>query len=172
MDVLRYDICPSGTPVTATILGSFTEIFRIRLMSEGVLSGIPPSKDLPPFYGELGKILTQYLEKRVPFSNGELFRRMPFQVGRQTPFQQRCYEIVLGIPFGETRTYSDVAQALGNPNATRAVGTTLRNNTLPLVIPCHRVVALHGLGGFMGSKADMTLDIKRTLLGLEGAIQK
>ncbi len=171
MDVLRYDIRPSGTPVTATILGSSTEIFRIRLMSEEVLNGIPPSKDLPPFYDEIGKILTQYLEKRVAFSNRELFRRIPFQVGRLTAFQQQCYEVVLGIPFGETRSYSDVAQAMGNPNATRAVGTTLRNNTLPLVIPCHRVVGLHGLGGFMGSKADMTLDIKRTLLELEGAIK-
>jgi O-6-methylguanine DNA methyltransferase len=167
MDVLRYDIHPSDTPVTATILGSSTGIFRIRLMSEEILNGIQPSKNLPPFYGELGKILTQYLEKQVPFSNGDLFRRLPFQVGRQTPFQQKCYEVVLGIPFGETRTYSDVARAMGNPNAARAVGTTLRNNTLPLVIPCHRVVGLHGLGGFMGSKADMTLNIKRTLLNLE-----
>ncbi len=167
MDVLRYDIRPSGTPLIATILGSPTEIFRIRLMSEALLNGIQPSKKLPPFYGELGKILTQYLEKRVSFSNEDLFQRIPFQVGRQTPFQQKCYEVVLGIPFGETRTYSDVARAMGNPNATRAVGTTLRNNTLPLVIPCHRVVGLHGLGGFMGSKADITLNIKRMLLDLE-----
>lgn len=172
MDVLRYDIRPSGTPVTASILGSSTKIFRIRLMSEEILNAIPPSKELPPFFGELGEILTQYLEKGTPFSNNELFKRIPFQTGRLTPFQQQCYEVVLGIPFGETRTYSDVAQALGNPNATRAVGTALRNNTLPLVIPCHRVVALHGLGGFMGSKKDMTLDIKRTLLKLEGAIKK
>jgi len=172
MDVLRYEIRPSGCPVTVTILGDTTEIFRIRLMSEALLQAIPPGKSLPSFYEELGKIFTQYLENRVPFSNRELFRRIPFQVGRLTPFQQRCYEVVRGIPFGETRTYSDVAQALGNPNATRAVGTTLRANTLPLVIPCHRVVGLHNLGGFMGSKTDITLDIKRTLLELEGALKK
>ncbi|OLS15807.1 MAG: methylated-DNA--protein-cysteine methyltransferase [Promethearchaeota archaeon CR_4] len=172
MDVLRYDICPSGTPVTVTILGSSTEIFRIRLMSEALLNGIPASKQLPPFYGDLGRILTQYLEKGVEFSNRELFKRIPFQVGWLTSFQQRCYDIVLDIPFGETRTYGEVAHALGNPKATRAVGTTLRVNTLPLVIPCHRVVGLHNLGGFMGSKADMTLDIKRHLLELEGTISK
>ncbi len=172
MDVLRYDIRPSGTQVTATILGSLTEIFRIRLMSEAILNAIPPSKNLPPFYGELGEILTRYLENGTPFSNKVLFERIPFQVRRLTLFQQQCYEVVLGIPFGETRTYTDVAVALGNPNATRAVGTTLRNNTLPLVIPCHRVIALHGLGGFMGSKKDMTLDIKRTLLKLEDSSKK
>jgi O-6-methylguanine DNA methyltransferase len=84
---------------------------------------------------------------------------------RATAFQQRIYEVVSKIPFGETLSYRDVAEAAGCPTSTRAVGASLGANPLPLVIPCHRVIASNGrLHGFAGG-----LDLKARLLAREGA---
>jgi methylated-DNA-[protein]-cysteine S-methyltransferase len=65
-----------------------------------------------------------------------------------TPFQQRVWQALLGIPAGEVMTYGDLARRLGT--APRAVGQACARNPIPIVIPCHRVVARKGLGGFMG----------------------
>lgn len=80
-----------------------------------------------------------------------------------TPFQLKVYRQVAAIPYGETRSYSEIALSVGHPNAYRAVGTVMSHNRLPLVIPCHRVVASSGLGGYGGG-----LDLKKRLLRLEG----
>ncbi|HSH00265.1 MAG TPA: methylated-DNA--[protein]-cysteine S-methyltransferase [candidate division Zixibacteria bacterium] len=71
---------------------------------------------------------------------------------------------VMKIPYGQTRSYGEVAAMVGNPRACRAVGNANATNPLPLVIPCHRVVAAHGLGGYGGGEA-----LKKRLLELEGA---
>lgn len=71
---------------------------------------------------------------------------------------------VMKIPYGQTRSYGEVATMVGNPRACRAVGNANATNPLPLVIPCHRVVAAHGLGGYGGGEA-----LKKRLLELEGA---
>jgi methylated-DNA-[protein]-cysteine S-methyltransferase len=81
-----------------------------------------------------------------------------------TPFLRRVYEIVRQIPPGETRSYGDVALAAGRPGAARAVGTAMAKNRICLFIPCHRVVASSGIGGWSGSGG---LDQKRALLELE-----
>jgi methylated-DNA-[protein]-cysteine S-methyltransferase len=65
-----------------------------------------------------------------------------------TPFQQRVWRALLGIPVGEVITYGDLARSLGT--APRAVGQACARNPIPIVIPCHRVVARRGPGGFMG----------------------
>ncbi|MFA5144734.1 MAG: MGMT family protein [Candidatus Omnitrophota bacterium] len=57
-----------------------------------------------------------------------------------TPFARKVYKAVLSIPLGQVRTYKWVAQKAGNPRAFRAVGTILKNNPLPFLVPCHRVV--------------------------------
>jgi len=81
-----------------------------------------------------------------------------------TPFQKRVLELVRSIPFGEVRTYGQVALQAGSPGGARAVGGVMRANRTPLVIPCHRVLAAGGkLGGYSGG-----LDMKRFLLKLEG----
>ncbi len=68
-----------------------------------------------------------------------------------TPFQHKVWEAAIGIPYGETRTYSDLAYQLGNPEAARAVGRALGANPLLIVVPCHRVVpASGGIGGYRG----------------------
>src|SRR6266851_5858310 len=70
---------------------------------------------------------------------------------RGTPFQKQVWETLLGIPFGETRTYGDIARQLGNPTATRAVGAANGRNPISIVVPCHRVVgANRKLTGFAG----------------------
>jgi methylated-DNA-[protein]-cysteine S-methyltransferase len=82
-----------------------------------------------------------------------------------TLFQREVWEAARLIPRGETRSYSWLAGRIGRPGAARAVGQALGRNPLPVIVPCHRVLAADGgLGGFSGG-----LDMKRLLLGLEAA---
>jgi methylated-DNA-[protein]-cysteine S-methyltransferase len=80
-------------------------------------------------------------------------------------FTANVLEVVRRIPFGSTLSYGEVAKAVGSPRAARAVGQAVGSNPLPLLIPCHRVLAAGGrIGGFGGG-----LSWKRFLLGLEGS---
>lgn len=85
---------------------------------------------------------------------------------RGTPFQSRVWVALAEIPFGQTVTYGQLAQTLGS--SARAIGGGCRANPIPIVIPCHRVVAQSGLGGFMGQRAGDEHDLKRQLLVREG----
>ncbi len=80
-----------------------------------------------------------------------------------TEFQRAVWSVMRRIPYGEVRTYGEIAFAAGYPRAARAVGSACNRNPVLLIVPCHRVVASNGIGGF----AHRT-DIKRTLLRLEG----
>jgi methylated-DNA-[protein]-cysteine S-methyltransferase len=83
---------------------------------------------------------------------------------RGTHFQKQVWEALLDIPYGETRTYGELANQLGNPNATRAVGAANGRNPVAIIVPCHRVIGFDGkLTGFAGG-----LDAKADLLKLEG----
>jgi O-6-methylguanine DNA methyltransferase len=85
---------------------------------------------------------------------------------RGTEFQLACWRALLAIPYGETRTYADIARAVGRPQGFRAVGMANNRNPIAIVVPCHRVIASDGtLCGYGGG-----LDIKRKLLELEGAL--
>jgi O-6-methylguanine DNA methyltransferase len=82
---------------------------------------------------------------------------------RGTEFQRRVWSAVAAIPYGETRTYAQIAQVIGKPQAVRAVGVANGANPLPLVVPCHRVLGSDGgLTGYGGG-----LDVKRKLLEME-----
>ncbi|MET0809751.1 MAG: methylated-DNA--[protein]-cysteine S-methyltransferase, partial [Thermoleophilaceae bacterium] len=82
---------------------------------------------------------------------------------RGTEFQRRVWAALLEIPYGETRTYGELAAALGKPNACRAVGAANGRNPIGVIIPCHRVIgSTGGLTGYGGG-----LDRKRALLELE-----
>lgn len=82
---------------------------------------------------------------------------------RGTAFQLSVWEALCGIPYGTTASYGDIAERLGQPGASRAVGGANHRNPLPIVIPCHRVVAANGaLGGYAGG-----VRFKRFLLDLE-----
>lgn len=83
---------------------------------------------------------------------------------RGTPFQVSVWQALRKIPYGSTRTYSDIARAVDHPRAARAVGAAIGSNPLPIVVPCHRVIGKDGrLTGYRGG-----MDIKVTLLRLEG----
>ena len=81
-----------------------------------------------------------------------------------TDFMLRVWKSLLGIPYGETRSYREIAYSVGNIKASRAVGHACSRNPIPIIIPCHRVIGSNGgLTGFGGG-----LDIKAYLLELEG----
>lgn len=84
---------------------------------------------------------------------------------RGTDFQKKCWKALLGIPYGETRSYGEIAHAVGRPNAYRAVGQSNHHNPVAIIVPCHRVLASgKALGGYGGG-----LTTKAFLLRLEGA---
>ena len=91
--------------------------------------------------------------------------RTPIDLSEGTPFQRSVWEKLLDIPYGKTATYKDVAEGVGRPGASRAVGNAVGANPLPIVIPCHRVLGAHGLGGYSGG-----INIKKDLLRVEGAL--
>lgn len=86
---------------------------------------------------------------------------LPFRLSG-TAFERAVYEQTMTIPYGETKTYGDIAKTLERPGASRAVGNALNKNPLFILVPCHRVVAKHDLGGFGGGVA-----LKERLLALE-----
>ena len=83
-----------------------------------------------------------------------------------TEFQMRVWQALRGIPAGEVRSYGELAQQVGS--SPRAVGNACRRNPVPLLIPCHRVVAKTGLGGFAGETQGVKLALKQRLLSHEG----
>jgi methylated-DNA-[protein]-cysteine S-methyltransferase len=86
---------------------------------------------------------------------------------RGTPFQRRVWDAILAIPCGQSRTYQEVARAVGS--VARPVGQACGSNPIALIIPCHRVVGSRGaLGGFMHAAGGEPIDIKRWLLIHEG----
>ena len=87
----------------------------------------------------------------------------------KTGHQRRVRAVVETVPGGGTMTYGEVAARLGN-SSPRAVGGACRANELPLLVPCHRIVAAGHLGGFMGSRGENCIATKKQLLRLEGLL--
>ena len=95
------------------------------------------------------------------------FADIPLDLAEATPFQRSVWEAARAIPWGKTISYRGLAEQIGKPNAARAVGQALGRNPIPILIPCHRILAGDGcLGGFSAG-----LDWKRHLLALEGHAQ-
>lgn len=91
---------------------------------------------------------------------------LPVDLSHLTSFQQRVLQETRRVPRGQVRTYMQIANSIGNPKAVRAVGQALRQNPIPIVVPCHRIVASDGtLGGYGGKLRDAR---KLSLLKLEG----
>jgi methylated-DNA-[protein]-cysteine S-methyltransferase len=110
--------------------------------------------------------LTPYLRELEEYFSGDR-REFAFPLDlRGTDFQLACWHALLAIPYGETRSYAQIAQSVGKPQAFRAVGMANNRNPVAIVVPCHRVIASDGsLCGYGGG-----LDVKRKLLELEGAL--
>jgi methylated-DNA-[protein]-cysteine S-methyltransferase len=109
----------------------------------------------------LKPIVTQL---RAYFTNGESLCDVPFELNG-TPFQKRVWQALRKIPLGETLTYGELAQKLNT--SARAIGLACRKNLIPLVVPCHRIVAANHIGGFCGQTTGDRIDIKQWLLAHE-----
>lgn len=107
------------------------------------------------------------LQRLVRYAAGQHddFLDVPLQTSDRTSFQCRVLAACRAIPRGETRTYGELAHGVGSPRAARAVGQVMATNRVPLVVPCHRVVAAGGkMGGFSAPRG---VTMKRRLLELE-----
>ena len=116
-------------------------------------------EDVIPPVLSLSRDLQAYFEGKPPS-----FQWDCLDLGPLTPLQRLVLEAVGRVPYGETRSYQQIAALVGRPKACRFVGTTLARNPFPVVIPCHRIVRADGsLGDFGGGKA-----LKGQMLALEG----
>jgi methylated-DNA-[protein]-cysteine S-methyltransferase len=136
---------------------------KLRLSAEErVLVGIYFHPD-EPIGGETHPVLEEAARQLRAYFAGALYRFDLPLAPRGTPFQLRVWQAVESVPYGETRSYRDIAERIGSPKSVRAVGAANGANPLPLVIPCHRIVGAGGaLTGFGGG-----LPLKRRLLELE-----
>ena len=109
---------------------------------------------------ELAKLVFQQLDEY--FAGTRTVFAFPYRL-QGTPFQEKVWEALRHIPYGETRSYKDIAEAIGHPKAFRAVGMASHANPIFIAIPCHRVIGIHGsLVGYGGG-----LEMKKALLELE-----
>jgi O-6-methylguanine DNA methyltransferase len=124
--------------------------------------------DVERTYGSAGREDHRALDPAVRqldeyFAGRRLVFKLPLDLDQGTPFQRRVWKSMTQIPYGETATYRQIAGDIGQPSAVRAVGSAAGSNPLPIVVPCHRVVASGGkLGGYGGG-----LPMKTRLLDLE-----
>ncbi|MGX7150552.1 methylated-DNA--[protein]-cysteine S-methyltransferase [Enterococcus ureasiticus] len=108
------------------------------------------------------KELTEYFAgKRTHFT-------VPLSIHSGTEFQRKVWHALSQIPFGETRSYLDIAQTVDSPKAVRAIGQANSKNPIPIIVPCHRVIGKNGkLTGYLGSSEHDGLSIKTFLLQVE-----
>ncbi len=108
------------------------------------------------------------VERIVRFAEGEVvsFHDVHVDLSKRTDFQRRIFDRCRRIGWGETATYGSLAESAGRPGAARAVGSTMAKNPTPIIIPCHRVVGVSGLGGYSAPGGTRT---KQRLLDLERA---
>ncbi|MHB1626946.1 MAG: methylated-DNA--[protein]-cysteine S-methyltransferase [Bacilli bacterium] len=151
---LHVAATPLGLCCITLPRGAFAELeaWTARQIADAVLQR--DDARLAPY---LGQLQTYFDGTRKEFT-------VPMDL-RGTPFQVSVWRTLMTIPYGETKSYSEIAEAIHRPTATRAVGLANRANPVPIVVPCHRVIGKNGtLTGYSGG-----LDIKRRLLALERA---
>jgi O-6-methylguanine DNA methyltransferase len=172
METLRYTtfVSPVGPLfLSASDRGLVALEFDIRLPGQQTIRPNPrdlrvESKSLR--FERSDTDMRVYVNELEQYFAGEL-RKFNFQLDlRGTDFQLACWRALLAIPYGETRSYADIARAVGRPQGFRAVGMANNRNPIAIVVPCHRVIASDGtLCGYGGG-----LEVKRKLLELEGAL--
>lgn len=130
----------------------------VQALETGLHATYPAAERITPIaaLGEWVAALVRHLDGQQPHLE------LPLDV-RATAFQRRVWQELQRIPYGETRTYSQVAAAIGSPKAVRAVGSACANNPVAVIVPCHRVVRTDGgLGGYRWG-----IDRKEDLLAAE-----
>jgi len=165
-------MCEQEYAVVATPHGSVGLVATVHGLSRVVLTArplqatrrvleqlFPGSRHRPGLLPGLQRQLGDY------FAGGPVRFRVRLDLSGLRPFQRRVLEACREIPYGQTVTYGELARRIGRPAAARAVGGALARNPVPLVIPCHRVIAGDGsLGGF---SAEPGIRLKHLLLVLE-----
>ncbi|HEY1262700.1 MAG TPA: methylated-DNA--[protein]-cysteine S-methyltransferase [Terriglobales bacterium] len=160
MEVLRYSRFDS--PVAPLVLGVSDKGLVVLEFDRGAF----PPKTSKADWRESEEATRPFVRELSEYLAGER-RQFSFPLDlRGTPFQVKCWRALLDIPYGETRSYADIARAVGCPRGFRAVGLANNRNPIAIVVPCHRVIASDGtLCGYGGG-----LDVKRKLLEMEGAL--
>ncbi len=117
-----------------------------------------------PGIASCGSAIARSLEKYLA-TGKDTFSDYKFDLEGMTQFERTVLETIYRIPAGKTMTYAEVARAAGKPKAARAVGNVMAKNPIAIILPCHRVLASNGMGGYGGG-----LDMKVKLLKLEGSL--
>ena len=153
-----------ASPIGTLVLqGDDEAIVELRLPAPGNAKGVPMANGArsaralgEPLAAALAQLEEYFARKRRAFD-------VPLELAG-TPFQRQVWTTLAEIPYGETVSYAELAAMVGRPTAFRAVGQANGANPIPIVLPCHRVVASGGrIGGYGGG-----LPVKRKLLTLEG----
>jgi methylated-DNA-[protein]-cysteine S-methyltransferase len=139
---------PWGVEGTKDAITAIFQPHELRRESDG---------PIPRVVSSAAKQLEEY------FSGTRRSFNVPLADVKSTDFQRDVWAALVEIPYGEVRTYGEVAVSVERPRASRAVGNANHVNPYPIVVPCHRVVASTGLGGYGGSEG-----VKRYLLKIEG----
>ena len=145
-----------------------TEITLISFGHDSPAAAAKRSAAEPIEADEVPAWLAKLIAKLKRFAAGKTvdWGEVPLAFGKQSDFQKKVQRACQKIPRGEVRSYGELAAAAGSPGAARAVGSVMRTNRFPLVIPCHRVVASGGkVGGF---SCPAGVEMKEKLLALEG----
>ncbi len=154
---MYYDYFDTGLIGTLTLMGDEEGLRAIAFPQSRHPRPIAPDwPHYPEFFTEVKHQLTSYFQ-------GELKTFHLTLAPEGTAFQRQVWEALTHIPYGAVASYKDIAQAIGNPKAVRAVGGANARNPIPIIVPCHRVIGSNGaLTGFGGG-----LDTKSRLLELE-----
>ena len=164
--LIQWDVIPSPLGplyIAASVKGLCSVDFGVS--EAGFINRLDPLARAVRDPAALAPIAEQI---QAYFAGTRLRFDAPLDLDQLTPFQTSVLQTARRIPPGSVWTYGRVARALGKPQASRAVGQALGRNPVPIVIPCHRVIASDGsLGGYSGGGG---LESKRFLLQLEGAL--
>ena len=140
-----------------------TPIGRLAIIcTETALHAIDQMDELPccdekiPIVEEVERQIIEY------FSGVRRKLDVPIDASLGTAFQREVWQAVMRIPYGQTRSYGEVAAMIGRPKAARAVGRAMACTPVPIVVPCHRVVASKGFGGYGGN-----LQVKEYMIAME-----
>jgi methylated-DNA-[protein]-cysteine S-methyltransferase len=150
------DTMPLETPIGTLVLECDGDVLVGLWLPTEVRHRRHDVDDVPPVLKETADQLEAYFA-------GE---RTEFDVSMEldgTPFQREVWSELSRIPYGETISYGELARRVGRPSAPRAVGQANGRNPIPIIVPCHRVLASNGIGGYGGG-----LKVKRALLAVEG----
>lgn len=154
--MIRYDILPTHC---GNLLVAINEYGLVHVDFVAGLRALPDMSSWQQDHEALAPFLAEF----DAYFAGRLQRFSLPLAARGTAFQQAVWQALCDIPYGETRSYSDIARAIGKPDAVRAVGAANGRNPLSIIVPCHRVIGQNGsLTGYAGG-----LEIKKALLALE-----